>query len=418
MKQRSLPNNRIHQLFYDTPGSTKASQSPTSTMSRPQPSLLPCAKDDDFPIIKRNKCRQKKAVDKWNLLWFIPSNVLNNREFGAGLKQGKREGFNTYNRLACKVCRHAFHKSAGFRLHHCTGLSSFSARGTSNGSYITSTFLSNKKSSKASNPNFTMEEDDEIEIVGDTEQDKKNEERIDKNFSKMSLANQRRAIEEYRASSLFVEEEEEPTAAKVSEKRRRNVKKKAILKEVYNDFEVIDIEEDDSSSSSQASKTKSEPLTSKVSNKEDDSDDEIEVLLMKVLDETSENNILDVLEELEATITKMPLNNEVKLLGDDHDNSQNTNFIKVKWASEKSMRAEIHKYDEVQKDISLNVTDFVPMSNKSETESPNKSKKVGWAKDVEVVELDDSLEYNPPSKRKQARSQEPTCSSKRFRSRG
>ena len=399
MKQRSLPNNTIHQLWYDTPGSTNISQSPTSTMSRPQPSLLPSAKDDDFPIIKRKKSHQKKAMNKWNLLWFIPSNVLNNREFGAGMKQGKREGFNTYNRLACKGCRFAFHKSAGFRLHHCTGLSSFSARGISKSSYTTSNFLSTRKSARASKPNFTMEDDDDIEIIGDTEQDKKNEERMNKNFNKMSLANQRRAIEEYRASSLFVEEEEgEQPVAIVSERKGKNVKKKTAITELGSDIEIIDIEDNCS-----------------YSNKEEDSDDEIEVLLMKVLDETSEHKILDVLEELEASITKTPLNNDEKMFNDDSGDLKKDGFIKVNWASGKSMRMEREKHDKNTNILSL---DFTQTYAEVETESTTESKEVLCSEDIEVVDLDDPSDCSPPSKRKQARSQEPTCSSKRLRSRG
>ena len=38
--------------------------------------------------------------DKWNQLVFVPMQVLNNRDsISSGTKTGKREGFNTFNRL-------------------------------------------------------------------------------------------------------------------------------------------------------------------------------------------------------------------------------------------------------------------------------------------------------------------------------
>ena len=96
-----------------------------------------------------------------------------------------------------------------------------------------------------SKPRFTLEEDDDIEIVGDTELDKKNEKRIDKNFSKMSLAGKLRAMEEYRTSSLYVEEEE--LAVDIVAKRKgRKVRKKSTVDE-DSDIEVIDVEEENTS---------------------------------------------------------------------------------------------------------------------------------------------------------------------------
>ena len=385
-------------------------------MSRRQPSLLSSGQDDDFPAMKRKKPRQKKDVDKWNLLWFIPGNVLNNREVGAGGKQGKREGFNTYNRLACRGCRHAFHKTSGFRLHQCTGLSSFSARGTSKSSFsssqssTTKQSLGTRKSSRAAKPRFTLEDDDEIEIVGDTELDKKNEKRIDKNFSKMSLAGKLRAMEEYRASSLFVDEEgEEPAVVEVSKRKSRNAKNKAFMEKDNGDIEVIDIEEEDVISSPD------DDEAYKTSNDEADSDDEIEILL----DEISENKIMKVnfddLEELEITVTKMPLSNEEKLLREDSDDSKKSDFIKVQSVSDKAMKVKRKKYENIQKALSMNTINISPMSTKCETKGTYEPKEGLVSEDVEIVELDDSLGCSPPSKRK---TEEPTRISKRIRSRG
>ena len=41
--------------------------------------------------------------DKWNQLVFVPMQVLNSRDSTSGsTKAGKREGFNTFNRLVDK----------------------------------------------------------------------------------------------------------------------------------------------------------------------------------------------------------------------------------------------------------------------------------------------------------------------------
>ena len=85
-------------------------------------SHLSLRKDEDFPAIKKKKSRNPKPRDKWSLLWFIPSNVLNLREEvsdgkGQTVKKGKRFGFDTYNQLSCKVCRKAFHKYQSLAFH-------------------------------------------------------------------------------------------------------------------------------------------------------------------------------------------------------------------------------------------------------------------------------------------------------------
>ena len=53
------------------------------TSKKGQPYLPPRSQDDDFPAIRRKEPRQKKAVDKWNLLWFVPMPILNRQYGGA-----------------------------------------------------------------------------------------------------------------------------------------------------------------------------------------------------------------------------------------------------------------------------------------------------------------------------------------------
>ena len=78
--------------------------------------------DEDLPAMKKTKSRNPKPRDKWSLLWFIPSQVLNYREEitdgkGRSIKKGKRFGFERFNQLSCKVCRKAFHKYQALTFH-------------------------------------------------------------------------------------------------------------------------------------------------------------------------------------------------------------------------------------------------------------------------------------------------------------
>ena len=86
-------------------------------------------------------------------------------------------------------------------------------------------------------------EDDEIEIVGDTEMDKKNAEKVDKNFSKMTLKGQREAMEAFKSSTLY-SEEEEGDELEVEEPRKvvkRGRKRKILVEEdADSDIEILD----------------------------------------------------------------------------------------------------------------------------------------------------------------------------------
>ena len=93
---------------------------PSTNMSQVIP--LKIVIDEDFPAIKKKKSRNPKPRDKWSLLWQIPSKVLNLREEvtdhkGQIVKKGKRFGFDTYNRLSCKVCKKTFHKYQSLSFH-------------------------------------------------------------------------------------------------------------------------------------------------------------------------------------------------------------------------------------------------------------------------------------------------------------
>ena len=81
------------------------------------------------------------------------------------------------------------------------------------------------------------EEDDEIEIVGDTEMDKKKVEREDRNFSKMTLKGQREAMEAFKNST---EEEEEVEKPRKVVKRGRKRKVLAAEEDSDSDIEILD----------------------------------------------------------------------------------------------------------------------------------------------------------------------------------
>ena len=138
-----------------------------------------------------------------------------------------------------------------------------------------------------------------------------------------------------------------------------------------------------------------------MSNKEDNSEE-----VTKVLDEISES--------------KMARSNEEKLLHEDSDDTKKCDFITVKSTSGKTMRVERKKYEKVQKAFSPKAIEITPMTTRSGRKSFNDSKEnlLSEDDDIEMLELDDSLDSSPLSKRKKDKRQEPTRCSKRLRSRG
>jgi len=87
-----------------------------------------------------------------------------------------------------------------------------------------------------------QEDDDDIEIVGGSEMDKRVAEKTDKNFSKMTLKAQREAAEAFRNSrDNSTEEEEEEQVVKPHKVGRRGRKRKAVVEEDSDsDIEILD----------------------------------------------------------------------------------------------------------------------------------------------------------------------------------
>ena len=88
-----------------------------------------------------------------------------------------------------------------------------------------------------------QEDDDGIEIVGGPEMDKRTAEKVDKNFSKMTLKAQREAAEAFRNSRDYSteDEEEEEQVVKPHKVGRRGRKRKAVVREDSDsDIEILD----------------------------------------------------------------------------------------------------------------------------------------------------------------------------------
>ena len=97
----------------------------------------------------------------------------------------------------------------------------------------------------------SYQEDDEIEIVGDTEMDKKYAEKVDKNFSKMTLKGQREAMEAFKSSTLYSTEEEDERS-KVH--KRVGAKKRKVMAESDSDSDIEVLDSPKSKKSSRVGK--------------------------------------------------------------------------------------------------------------------------------------------------------------------
>ena len=92
----------------------------------------------------------------------------------------------------------------------------------------------------------SYQEEDEIEIIGDTEMEKKNAEKVDKNFSKMTLKGQREAMEAFTSHTEEEEEEEEGEDEEKVQKPRKAGKRgqkrkvKVVEEDSDSDIEILD----------------------------------------------------------------------------------------------------------------------------------------------------------------------------------
>ena len=101
----------------------------------------------------------------------------------------------------------------------------------------------------------SYQEDDEIEIVGDTEMDKKNAEKLDKNFSKMTLKGQREAMEAFKSSTLYSAEEEDEEEEETSKGHKRvGGKKRKVMAESDSDSDIEVLESPKSKKSGRVDK--------------------------------------------------------------------------------------------------------------------------------------------------------------------
>ena len=156
-------------------------------------------------------------------------------------------------RLSCKPCGKCFHTSAGLSRHPCSSSprrrqpphqrTSFKSSPANSSPKVRSPQVGSRRSSRATKVDKSYQEeedDDEIEIVGDTELEKKNAERVDKNFSKMTLKGQREAMEAFKS---FTEEEDEDKEEVENPRKvgKRGKKRRVMVEEDSDsDIEILD----------------------------------------------------------------------------------------------------------------------------------------------------------------------------------
>ena len=156
-----------------------------------------------------------------------------------------------------------------------------------------------RKSSRiSSKPNRYY--DDEIEIIGDTKLERKRGQKVDQNFAKMTLKDQRAAAEAFNNSILY--EEEEESSRRTSKRNNKGRKRKQVAEESDDDdIEVLDVKHPSSVVKKNSNST------------EDDSDSDIEVL--QIDDEEEKVKFSET-----VTITKTTKKNvDEKLLAEEFD---------------------------------------------------------------------------------------------------
>merc|ERR1712179_71383 len=176
--------------------------------------------DEDHLAIKKKKARIPKPRDKWSLLWFIPSQVLNSREEGStGVKKGKRLGFDRFNQLSCKVCRKVFHKFQSLAFHnsdeHDSRINLASPRVQHQPAAVQRTYSGPvRKSSRVSSKPVTY--DDDVEILEIDVSPKKPKDMDAKKFGKLTLSAKRKIVEENNT-------EDEPDYTNRQSKLKKNI---------------------------------------------------------------------------------------------------------------------------------------------------------------------------------------------------
>ena len=141
--------------------------------------------------------------------------------------------------------------------------------------------MGSRRSSRVSKVENSYEEEDEIEIVGDTEMEKKNAERVDKNFSKMTLKGQREAMEAFKSSTLYSTEEEEEEEEQLKEHKKVGTKKRKVMVESGSDSDIEVLESPKSKKgaatniSSQDGKVVEKEKEMKISKRKNDFDEKL-----------------------------------------------------------------------------------------------------------------------------------------------
>ena len=332
-------------------------------------------KDEDLPAVMKKKSRNPKPRDKWSLLWFIPSQVLNSRDDitdakGRFVKRGKRLGFDRFNQLNCKVCRKVFHKyqTLTFHSHDVHG-------GRTNPSPVLSRSPSFQPAAikriqpdpiRRSNRVTSLKPvsyDDDIEILEIDVSPSKPKEMGEQKFGKLSLSAQRKLVEEHSKGETKIKEA--GPSIKIKHIVKEEPKKKIAIPTIRSklqitkvpaqtkpkipakEIEVIDIDmDDDDEQKASAVNVEKRNVASNISKKDE------EILLTRDNDiEEKEHTRKRKLSNMDTTQTEKKLKSmvesekqdlkEVKSTSGKSDETQTEKNLKTTAENEKSDLIEV-----------------------------------------------------------------------------
>ena len=112
----------------------------------------------------RKKTRQKKLRDKWNSLYFLPFDVINERKTLAGqAKKGPRSGNQLYKELNCKDCGQVFHSRYNHSNHSDQSTHSYHNVHITNSAKVLSEKSSTRRASRVHDTceEITIDDDDD-----------------------------------------------------------------------------------------------------------------------------------------------------------------------------------------------------------------------------------------------------------------
>ena len=327
--------------------------------------------DEDHLAIKKKKARTPKPRDKWSLLWFIPSQVLNSREEesngrGQVVKKGKRLGFDRFNQLSCKLCRKVFHKFQNFAFHNDdehdgqTNPAPLNVRPRvqHQPAVVQRTYSEPvRKSSRVSSKPVSYDEDIEILEIDVSPMKPKD---IDATkFGKLTLSAKRKIVEENNEADEYItrqskfKQNKSHTAHEISEKS--NIGKNLASNVCKEDEEILLIEEEDEkvddkrqTRNSQLSKSVQKRLNTVKKDENKDHNKNEEILLTEIDDDIIDKKETGKRQKPSSEVSK-PAEKRLKTI----KNVEANDLIEVKSSSGKSMMVSKAALEKIMKSKSV-----------------------------------------------------------------